>query len=236
MYKLNNEQANAAPYSTSPAQDLEGFTLIENNQALPQDSASRQSVSITPGLKSINATTSYTSGAAESTRTYPISDATDIALLSHYISHTSRILALHEADYYVLQVHITNMAFHTPVVMEAILAVSAMRTCHDMAKPLTALYSDAEQTQLLSLFELGEQHYQESLDLSNSIVPAEHVLASGIVPYHYAYIRQSTCVRRWTVRHDSTIIRPYNSQHTSSNIDQIANESQGHGGTRYGVT
>lgn len=177
--------------------------MIENNHALsPQDPGSRQSASLTPGFNSIKATSSYTSTAAESTWTYPTSDATDIALLSHYISHTSRILALHEADYYVLQVHITNMAFRTPMVMEAVLAVSAMCTCHDMAKTLSTHNGDAEKTQLLSLFELGEQHYQKSLDPSNSIVPAEHVLASGIVLYHYAYIRQSTSVTlsRWAAR------------------------------------
>lgn len=61
-------------------------------------------------------------------------NATELALLSHYLTHTSRAIAFDKNDLDALQVGIPDLAFHSQPLMASLLALAAACKSHDVVK------------------------------------------------------------------------------------------------------
>lgn len=122
-----------------------------------------------------------------------ILDWTELELLSHYLTHTSRVIPFDVDDLYALRVGIPNLAFRSQPLMSSILALAAVCKSHDMI---------AEQThesrgKILDLLLLADRHHRASLlqvqiDLSRE-GQYDYVLANATLMVLYA--SASHCVR-----------------------------------------
>lgn len=84
----------------------------------------------------------------------------ELDLLSHYITHTSRIIPFDDEDVHALHVGIPNLAFGSMSVMASLLALSATCKCHDILKSSTAL---ERLDDIRELLDLADQHHRTSL-------------------------------------------------------------------------
>ncbi|RDW56358.1 hypothetical protein BP5796_13233 [Coleophoma crateriformis] len=119
-------------------------------------------------------------------------DRTELQLLGHYLTHTSRIIPFDRDDAYALQVGIPNLAFHSKPLMSSIIALAAVCHSHDLlGQP------QQDRARILDLLTLAEKHHSASLlqvqrDISKSC-EFDYVLANATLMVLYA--SASHCVR-----------------------------------------
>ncbi|KAJ5525348.1 hypothetical protein N7494_011998, partial [Penicillium frequentans] len=89
-------------------------------------------------------------------------DATELDLLSHYLTHTSQNIPFDDLDHYALSVGIPNIAFKSRPVMSSLIALAAACKCHDLVKSNTSLEGQAV-IQIQELLMLAERHHRSSL-------------------------------------------------------------------------
>ncbi|KAK7214543.1 hypothetical protein V2G26_002546 [Clonostachys chloroleuca] len=90
-----------------------------------------------------------------------ILDATELALLSHYLTHTSRIIPIDSVDRYALQIGIPNLAFQSKPVMSSLLALSAVSKCHGLVKG--DIGHQKTLADICELLEFAGEHHKASL-------------------------------------------------------------------------
>ena len=121
-----------------------------------------------------------------------ILDWTELELLSHYLTHTSRIIPYDTEDLYALRVGIPNLAFHSKPLMSSILALAAVCKSHDLVKQ-----PQPARDKIMDLLALAERHHRASLlqvqiDLPNAN-HYDYVLANA--PLMVLYASANHCVR-----------------------------------------
>lgn len=121
-----------------------------------------------------------------------ILDWRELELLSHYLTHTSRIIAFDVEDLYALRVGIPNLAFRSKPLMSSILALAAVCKSHDLVQQ-----PQHDRREILDLLLLADRHHRASLlqvqlDLPNAD-QYDYVLANATSMVLYA--SASHCVR-----------------------------------------
>lgn len=89
-------------------------------------------------------------------------DATELDLLSHYLTHTSENIPFDDLDHYALSVGIPNIAFKSRPVMSSLIALAAACKCHDLVKSNTSLEGQAV-IKIQELLMLADRHHRSSL-------------------------------------------------------------------------
>ena len=119
-------------------------------------------------------------------------DWTELELLSHYLTHTSRIIPFDTDDLYALRVGIPNLAFCSKPLMSSIIALAAVCKSHDLVKR-----PHQNRAKILDLLILAERHHRASLlRVQLDIAKAseyDYVLANATLMVLYA--SASHCVR-----------------------------------------
>lgn len=116
-----------------------------------------------------------------------ILNSEELELLSHYITHTSRVIPWDSEDLYALHVGIPNLAFSSRPVMESILALSAVCKCYDILKHSQAPLERLDEIQ--RLLAIADQHHRTSLhQLQGAIYDdlCDTVLANAALMVLYA--------------------------------------------------
>ncbi|CVK99384.1 related to C6 transcription factor [Fusarium mangiferae] len=113
--------------------------------------------------------------------------AAELELFSYYLSHTARSLAYDDDDLYALQVGFPNLAFRSKPLMSSILALAAVRKCHDLiSQPLQRI----DKSQVRHLLALADEHHRVSLRQTRADIPIanhyDHVVANAPLMVLYA--------------------------------------------------
>ncbi|KAM0239354.1 hypothetical protein ACHAPO_003326 [Fusarium lateritium] len=114
--------------------------------------------------------------------------ATELELFSYYLSHAARSMAYDDEDLYALQVGFPNLAFRSKPLMSSILALAAVRKCHDiLSQPST---QPADKGQVRTLLALADEHHRDSLRQTRADIPNanhyDHVVANAPLMVLYA--------------------------------------------------
>ncbi|KAK2783164.1 hypothetical protein FQN53_009353 [Emmonsiellopsis sp. PD_33] len=116
-----------------------------------------------------------------------ILDSTDLALLSHYLTHTSHAVSFDEDDLYALKVGIPNLAFNSKPLMASILALAAVSKCYDIIKHSHAPHKRLGE--IIHLLALAEGHHRASLRQIQAAIRTtdryDHILANGTIMVLY---------------------------------------------------
>ncbi|KAK9364468.1 hypothetical protein V1509DRAFT_50627 [Lipomyces kononenkoae] len=117
---------------------------------------------------------------------------TELELLSHYLTHTSRIIAFDLEDLYALRIGIPNLAFRSKPLMSSIIALAAVCKSHDLLQQ-----PQQDRRKILDLLVLADRHHRSSLlqlqlDLPNAS-QYEYVLANATLMV--LYTSSSHCIR-----------------------------------------
>lgn len=88
---------------------------------------------------------------------------TELDLLSHYLSHTSKTIPFDALDLYALSVGIPNLAFNNEPVMSSLLALAAACKSHDIVKQSKIPLDDQTLVEVQGLLEFAERHHRASL-------------------------------------------------------------------------
>lgn len=126
---------------------------------------------------------------------FPPLDARDLELLTHYISHTSRIIPYDKADFYVLHIGIPNLAFSSKPLMSSMLALAAACQCYDLL-PTTQNPRTLSLDQIGGLLSLADRHHRSSLTQIQDVIGAAQydvVLANAVLMTLYGHAVH--CVR-----------------------------------------
>ncbi|RGP68915.1 c6 transcription factor [Fusarium sporotrichioides] len=114
--------------------------------------------------------------------------ATELDLFSYYLSHTARSLAYDDEDLYALQVGFPNLAFRSKPLMSSILALAAVRKCHDILSQPETQHDD--KGQVGTLLALADHHHRDSLRQTQADIPNadhyDHVVANAPLMVLYA--------------------------------------------------
>lgn len=126
-------------------------------------------------------------------------DARDLELLSHYLSHTSRMTAYDRDDLYALHVGIPNLAFGRKALMSSMLALAAACRCHDILEASAAASARTSGTpgagpdmpRIRELLVVAEQHHAASLRQIQEDIPSteryDHILANAALMVLYGF-------------------------------------------------
>lgn len=90
-------------------------------------------------------------------------DATELGLLSHYLTNTSRAIPFDDVDLYSLSVGVPNLAFNSKPIMSSLLALSAASKCHDIARQAQNPLDARTRVEMQGLLTLAEHHHGVSL-------------------------------------------------------------------------
>ncbi|CAI6089419.1 unnamed protein product, partial [Clonostachys chloroleuca] len=126
--------------------------------------------------------------------------ATELALLGHYLSHTSRTIPVDAVDRYALQIGIPNLAFHNRTVMSSLLALAAVSKCHGLARTDAAALDDgALLAGIGELLEFAGDHHKASLRQIQATIQSsahyEAVLANAPLMVFYCSADHAVRVR-----------------------------------------
>ncbi|KAJ4011525.1 hypothetical protein NW752_008531 [Fusarium irregulare] len=114
--------------------------------------------------------------------------ATELELFSYYLSHAARSMAYDDEDLYALQVGFPNLAFRSKPLMSSILALAAVRKCHDILCESEDQELDAAQVR--NLLALADEHHRGSLRQTQADIPHanhyDHVVANAPLMVLYA--------------------------------------------------
>lgn len=91
-----------------------------------------------------------------------ILDATEMNLLSHYLTHTSHTVPFDDDDLYALSVGIPNLAFGNKAVMSSMLALAAACKCHNISKQTSK--PAGYLTEIGNLLNLADRHHRGALE------------------------------------------------------------------------
>ncbi|KPM37527.1 hypothetical protein AK830_g9060 [Neonectria ditissima] len=124
-----------------------------------------------------------------------ILNATELALLSHYITHTSRSISFDQDDLYALQVGIPNLAFNNEPLMASLLSLAAVSKCCHMTKH--TLVHGESWSEICELLVLADRYHRTSLQQIQATIPTtdryEYVMLNAIFMAVYGCARH--CVR-----------------------------------------
>ncbi|KAM0425545.1 hypothetical protein ACHAPT_009337 [Fusarium lateritium] len=192
--RARNLDSSPSPASSAWNQ-LQGLTIPSPSYAHSTGtlgSTSSVSPCLSPAPPSISLDVELLQANAQQTSTL---NATELELLSHYLSHTARSLAFDGQDLYALQVGFPNLAFRSKPVMSSILALAAVCKCNDMIVQSGNRQPDQEQLQ--KLLTLADEHHTESLRQTQADIPYadhyDHIVANA--PLMVLYASASRCVR-----------------------------------------
>lgn len=119
----------------------------------------------------------------------------ELELLSHYISHTSRVIPFDHDDLYALHVGIPNLAFGNKPLMASLLALSAACKCYDILKHSPEPFVRLGDMQ--DLLVLADAHHSTSLRQIQAAIydpdQYDHLLATSALMVLYG--SSSHCVR-----------------------------------------
>lgn len=88
---------------------------------------------------------------------------TELDLLSHYLTHTSKTIPFDSLDLYALSIGIPNLAFKNKPVMSSLIALAAACKCHDIVKTSKTPLDSQVLIEIQKLLELAERHHMASL-------------------------------------------------------------------------
>ncbi|KAJ5959586.1 uncharacterized protein N7479_006736 [Penicillium vulpinum] len=123
--------------------------------------------------------------------------ATESALFSHYLDHTSKDMTVNDEDQHTLQVGIPTLAFQNKFLMKSVLAFSAVCKCCDIINQSSIFCGDREK--ILVLLSIADQYHMESLQEIRATLPEtdqyDHILANAAIMGMYG--SSSHCIRIW---------------------------------------
>ncbi|KAF3398108.1 hypothetical protein F1880_006361 [Penicillium rolfsii] len=90
-------------------------------------------------------------------------DMTELELLSHNLTHTSKTIPFDALDLYALSVGIPNLAFKNRPVMSSLIALAAACKSHDLVKQSKTPLESPVLSEVQKLLELAECHHRASL-------------------------------------------------------------------------
>ncbi|KAL6816314.1 hypothetical protein V8C40DRAFT_254952 [Trichoderma camerunense] len=125
---------------------------------------------------------------------YHALNSEDLELLSHYISHTSRVIPFNAEELYALHVGMPNLAFGSRPVMGSVLALSAVCKCYDILKGSSAPFERIDD--MKRLLALADEHHRSSLHQMQGALYGGHfdtVLANAALMVLYSL--SGHCVR-----------------------------------------
>lgn len=126
---------------------------------------------------------------------FPMLDSRELSLLSHSLTHTSRVIAYDEEDFYVLHVGVPNLAFQSRPLMSSLLALSASCKIHDILSRSCTPFQNLDE--IHELLVLGDKHRRASLRQIQASIPNiegyDYMLANTTIMVFYA--SASHCIR-----------------------------------------
>ncbi|KAF4445513.1 hypothetical protein F53441_10766 [Fusarium austroafricanum] len=122
--------------------------------------------------------------------------AAELELFSYYLSNTARSMAYDGEDLYALQVGFPNLAFRSRPLMSSILALAAVRKCHDMiSQPAQSI----DRSQVRHLLAVADEHHRVSLQQTQADIPLanhyDHVVANAPLMVLYATANHAVRIR-----------------------------------------
>jgi hypothetical protein len=174
--------------------DIPGLGYLSLVEASPNSFEARSDDACSSVSGFTSASPHRASRVLENPQASHVLNSEELELLSHYITHTSRIIPYNSEDLYALHVGIPNLAFSSRPVMESILALSAVSKCYDIVKHSPAPLERVEEIQ--RLLALADQHHRTSLhQLQGAIYDdrCDTVLANAALMVLYAL--SDHCVR-----------------------------------------
>lgn len=146
----------------------------------------RKKVEIPPSFSS----SATNEGIAPDLHASPFLDATELSLLSHYLSHTSQIIPVDDLDLYALSVGVPNLGFNCRLVMSSLLALTATCKSHDIAKQAQTPLSPHDLSEIQELLALAERHHTASLrhihESMQKLESYDEILANAALMVLYA--------------------------------------------------
>lgn len=123
--------------------------------------------------------------------------ATELALLSHYLTNTCCTIPFDSDEVYVLQVGIPNLAFQSRPLMASLLALAAASKAFDLVSHSSVTLGHLDEVRQLLNF--ADQHYQTSLREIQVSVSAlnhvDHILANAALMVLYGLASHSVRIR-----------------------------------------
>ncbi|PWY95918.1 hypothetical protein BO94DRAFT_571423 [Aspergillus sclerotioniger CBS 115572] len=118
-------------------------------------------------------------------------NATELSLLSHYLTHTSQTIPFDPLDLHALAVGVPNLAFQCKAVMSSLLSLAAACKCHDIAHEQNQKPLDTQKiTEIQELLALAERHHRASLHHIQATMQSsesyDNVLANAALMVLYA--------------------------------------------------
>ncbi|KAJ5993577.1 C6 transcription factor [Penicillium sp. IBT 35674x] len=141
--------------------ELHSQPAYPDDQPSFNDSSPRSSSlnSLLPCAPRVNESCQARSSTSDSPNTL---DATELDLLSHYLTHTSQSIPFDDLDHYALSVGIPNIALKSRPVMSSLIALAAACKCHDLVKSNASLEGQTVM-KVQGLLMLAERHHRSSL-------------------------------------------------------------------------
>ncbi|KAJ5151467.1 uncharacterized protein N7482_010719 [Penicillium canariense] len=128
-----------------------------------------------------------------------ILDATELDLLSHYLTHTSQIIPFDNLDLYALSVGMPNLAFNSKPVMSSLIALAAACKTHDIVKQAQMSLDGQTLMEVRELLVLAECHHGASLQhIQQAVLSSDwydNILANAALMVLYASASHSIRVR-----------------------------------------
>ncbi|KAL9473948.1 hypothetical protein ACSS6W_008328 [Trichoderma asperelloides] len=192
--RFRQKSKNTSPESDLLAPEIPALGYLSLTEASPRsfEARSDDACSSISGFTPISPY--LASGVSEGPQVSHALNSEELELLSHYITHTSRVIPFDSEDLYVLHIGIPNLAFGSRPVMGSILALSAVCKCYDILKHSPAPLERLEEIQ--RLLALADQHHTTSLQQLQAAIYddlCDTVLANAALMVMYAL--SGHCVR-----------------------------------------
>ncbi|OQE24591.1 hypothetical protein PENSTE_c007G01748 [Penicillium steckii] len=140
-------------------------------------------------------------------------NATELGLLSHYLTHTSRTIPFDELDLYALSVGIPNLAFNSKPVMSSLIALAAACKSHNIVHTTQTPLAESTILEIQQLLEIAEHHHRASLQHIRRAVTNsdwyDSVLANAALMVLYASASHSIRVHLASIARRSGIELPH---------------------------
>ncbi|KAK5796106.1 hypothetical protein VI817_005391 [Penicillium citrinum] len=218
---MSSEDYQSTEWSASKLLLHSSSSCIASSEEPPVLSSEHLSVpGSSPHGSSPNSMTSYSQSLSKSEGSMSISsetsgilNATELGLLSHYLTHTSRTIPFDELDLYALSVGIPNLAFNSKPVMSSLIALAAACKSHNIVHTTQAPLAESTILEIQQLLELAEHHHRTSLQHIRRAVTSsdwyDSVLANAALMVLYASASHSIRVRLASIARRSGIELPH---------------------------
>lgn len=125
-------------------------------------------------------------------------NATELGLLSHYLTHTSLTIPCDKLDLYALSVGVPNLAFNSKPVMSSLIALAAACRSHDLVVNTKNPLDRKIMGEIRELLTLAEHHHRASLQYIQAYISQsdwyDTILANAALMVLYASASHSTRV------------------------------------------